>query len=109
MNNTDQSTTEKAYFAIVVLFVIALLPMPYGYYISLRTMVCIALYFFWREIYPIRQKMIGWYYTLIGLFVLYNPILIIHLDNKPLWIFLNGFTLYLLYKMRKEIGSRQDE
>jgi hypothetical protein len=88
---------------IVGLFVIAVLPMPYGYYISLRTMVCVALYFFWREVYPLRYKMAGWYYTLIGLFVLYNPVLMIHLENKFLWTCLNGLTLYLLWKMMAAI------
>ncbi len=96
---------HRTYSVLAILFIAGLLPMPYGYYISLRTMVCVGLYFFWREVYPVRSHMPGWFYTLIGLFVLYNPIIIIHLDNKPLWIVLNIGTLFVLYRIRYSLKN----
>lgn len=106
MADININNIEKAYIVIIILFIIALFPVPYGYYISLRTMVCVGLYFFWREVYPRRERMPGWFYTLIGLFILYNPILILHLDNKFLWTAINGVTLYILYKIRMALDDK---
>ena len=91
---------HQVYTILAILFAIALLPFPYSYYIFLRTIVCIALYFYWAALYPMKQIYAFWYYGVIGLAVLYNPIFTIELDSQFSWFIINIGTLYFLYRIR---------
>ena len=71
---------------------VALLHMPYGYYMLLRLLVCgVCAYLSGREADSGRTE---WAWILGGCAVLYNPILPIHL-NREMWSVINVATIAL--------------
>jgi hypothetical protein len=69
---------------------VGLLPLPYGYYMLLRLFLCgISLYFLTRP----RGVRDGEKWVLVGLVVLYNPLVPIELGSKPLWSVVNVATV----------------
>jgi uncharacterized protein DUF6804 len=69
---------------------IGLLPMPYGYYMLLRLFFCgVSLFFLTRET-GVREVE-KW--ILVGLAVLYNPLVPVELGNKALWTIVNVATV----------------
>ena len=61
---------------------IGLLPLPYGYYLLLRLFLCgVSVYFLTRP----RGIRDGEKWVLVGLIVLYNPLVPIELGRKLLW------------------------
>jgi hypothetical protein len=96
----DRDTLHKAYTAVLVLFLVALIPMPYGYYFGLRALFCVCLYFFFKEIYPKRNEHPYWYYGVIALFILYNPLIPVHIGVHLIWAIINFVTLFFLFKFR---------
>lgn len=72
-----------------IALVIAVLPLPYGYYMALRLAVCAAAAFIaWKE-YELNGKEANSYTWIFGIVaVLYNPFLPVHLF-KLLWVVLN--------------------
>lgn len=79
--------------AICVLLGLALLPMPYGYYMFLRLSVCAyAVFVFAQE----QKKGVCFgSVAAIGIALLYNPIFRVHL-NKENWIWANVATAVIL-------------
>lgn len=96
----QKSTLEKAYGACVLLFAAAIFPMPYEYYFSMRLGVCIALYFFVAAAYRQRPKQGLWFAALVGLALLYNPIMPVHLGVQLIWTAINVATIYVLYRAK---------
>ena len=76
--------------------VLGILPLPYGFYMLLRTIICLtAVIGFIKS----REKQeVNWVWIYGVLAVLYNPILPVHLLLKPLWIVINLVTIVLLWK-----------
>lgn len=97
---SQKSTLEKAYGACVLLFAAAIFPMPYEYYFSMRLGVCIALYFFVAAAYRQRPKKGLWFAALVGLALLYNPIMPLHLGVQLVWTAINVATIYALYRAK---------
>lgn len=85
--------------ALTVLFVVGLFPMPYGYYTILKIAVCYVLYLFFTLSSDLRKANPIWHYGTIGLFVLYNPLIPVHLGSKGLWTVVNIAALVALYSM----------
>ena len=85
---------------LIILLLIALLPLPYGYYILLRFAVCFGLIY---EIItnPILNR--DTIFIFIAIAVLYNPIIKMPL-GKPIWMIVNVLTAtyfaYQLYRRR---------
>lgn len=72
---------------------VALLDLPYGYYVLLRLLVCgICIYLAMQDAYAGRA---GWAWVLGGVAVLYNPIFRIHL-NREIWSIVNVGTIAFL-------------
>ncbi len=97
---SDRTVLEKAYTALFIAILIGLFPMPYGFYDSLRVAVCIALYFFFQALLPDRKAQRGWFALIIGLFILYNPVVPIRIGEKAVWMLINAATLYGLFRLR---------
>jgi len=71
---------------------VALLELPYGYYVLLRLLVCaVCAYLAVQENYAGRT---GWTWVLGGVAVLYNPIFRIHLDRE-FWSVVNVATIVM--------------
>lgn len=71
---------------------LAILPLPYTYYMGLRWLIAVAAAFVaWKE-YELGGKRANSYVVIFGVIsLLYNPILPIHLF-KLLWVVLNLLT-----------------
>ncbi len=81
------------YFYILLLL-IAILPLPYGYYILLRFIVSFGLL---REIFVSSKNDIDTNFILTAIVILYNPIFPFPL-GRTIWTFVNIFTIvYLIY------------
>jgi hypothetical protein len=61
---------------------IGLLPLPYGYYMLQRILLCVVCIYYLSSVVRVRD---GEKWVLAGLAVLYNPIAPIELGSKPLW------------------------
>ena len=72
--------------ATAVLLLIAVLPLPHGYYSLLRYVVCTMG--FWGVVIGLRGKRYGWVVVMGGLSVLFNPISPVHL-SKGVWVILD--------------------
>lgn len=72
-----------------VALLLALLPMPYGYYQLLRLVICGVSIWAAVASYKSNQNLTIWY-TLVAL--LYNPIFIIHFD-RGVWSIINVLTI----------------
>jgi hypothetical protein len=80
--------------ASAVAVVIALAPMPYGYYRLLRLWFCGVSIYFASELRPPWSPPHVWF--LGGLAVLYNPVLPVALGDKGLWTGVNIATVAYL-------------
>jgi len=77
---------------------IGLLPLPYGYYMLLRLFLCgVSLYFLTRP----RGIRDGEKWVLVGLVVLYNPLVPIELGSNPLWSVINLATVVWLWRLNR--------
>lgn len=80
------------WFVPAIAVVVAVLPLPYGFYMGLRWLVAAAAAFLaWKE-YALNGKRANSYTWIFGaMALLYNPIIPIHLF-KLLWVVLNLIT-----------------
>ena len=82
---------------------VGLLPLPYGYYMLLRLFLCgVSLYFLTRP----KGVLDAEKWVLVGLVVLYNPIVPIGLGDKTLWSIINIATVVWFWMLnRRAAGS----
>tara|TARA_Y100000768_G_C23790578_1_gene592383 strand:+ start:154 stop:756 length:603 start_codon:yes stop_codon:yes gene_type:complete len=99
-NKKIKKTKEKDIFWIVpiVLLIIALFPLPIGYYTLLRLVVSACALYFAIQFHKRNNTTYTWIYGFIV--VLYNPILPIYLYEKFIWVAVNLVTIYIFYKNR---------
>ena len=74
-----------------LMVLVALAPMPYGYYTLLRLGLCLACVYYVSQGQP--SLAVGHRFVLGGLAVLYNPVIPVHLGSKPLWTLVNLATV----------------
>lgn len=99
-NWAKRTILHKAYTILVAGYFLALLPMPYEYYITLRSVTCLALFFFFQKIKEVRNNHSMSYYGIIFLFILFNPLIPVHTGSELFWFIANLLTLYFLYNIR---------
>ncbi len=84
-------------FAVAAVL-IGLLPMPYGYYMLLRTVLCaVAAYAAFLQ----SNRASGLFWVLLALAVLYNPLIPVYLGQKQIWIIVNFATLAVLWRVHQ--------
>lgn len=72
----------------------ALVPInPYAYYTFLRIVCCGCFFFSALKYYKLERE--NWFYTMIGLAIVYNPVFRIHLD-RTFWSIVNIATIAIL-------------
>lgn len=64
------------------MLLIAAAPMPYGYYMLLRLVVCAAAAFLAYQHYQALGALHGWAVTLGLVALVFNPLLPLHLDRE---------------------------
>ena len=87
-----------------VVFVIALFPMPYGFYSILRiiiTVICV----YGATLFYRRHPSLFW--TMVTLALLYNPVFPIHLYEKAFWIAINLLTFGIFVFAHHRITKTQ--
>lgn len=93
------------YIASALLFLGAA-PLPYGYYILLRIVVC--GFFIWAALvaYEKRSQYLPWVFGLLAL--LFNPIIKIHLP-KELWSAIDIGSAIFILAVRQKILQKEHE
>jgi hypothetical protein len=87
MEQIESSPPDKLWFIIpAVLLVVALLPLPYGYYTLLRLAVTACAGFLAYVSMGAGQK--GSLVTFSAIAVLFNPVIPVHLDRE-IWFFID--------------------
>lgn len=97
----ERPTLHKAYTVLLVGYFLALFPMSYEYYLTLRSITCVALFFFFQKLREVRNNYPLSYYGVIFLFVLFNPFIPVHTGSHIFWAIANILTLYFLYTIRQ--------
>jgi hypothetical protein len=78
------------------LLLVALIPLPYGYYNFLRVVIsAFAAWIIYIE-YSANREMNGWAWTWVCVLALFNPIVPVHL-NRFIWFFFNLSAAALFY------------
>ncbi|MBB2905806.1 hypothetical protein FHR76_002188 [Rhizobium sp. RAS22] len=67
---------------------VALLPLPYGYYTLLRLVITAFAAFFAYVEYDKQKAFTGWVFGFIGVALLFNPLIPVHLSRSS-WFFLD--------------------
>ena len=97
MARTDETSAVKrlskwVWLVPSAVLAIAILPLPYAYYVALRWVVAgAALLLAWVEYEPNSDKHKTYVWLFAGFAILYNPILPVHLF-KFAWVVINLFT-----------------
>lgn len=108
-NYKSQTDAKNIIGVLTIMFAIALLgeAMPYDYYITLRTIVCLCLGY---TLYKNKERLAGGYYCILftGM-LLYNPVYPIHLESQVLWFPVNLVTLFVMYKIHVELSVSEEE
>ena len=100
-NKKMKKVKEKDIFWIapIVVLVIALFPLPIGYYTLSKLVVSACALYYAIQSHKRNNITYTWIYGF--LVVLYNPIIIIPLYEKVIWVVVNIFTIYVFYKNKK--------
>ena len=96
-----KKTKDKDIFWIapIVVLVIALFPLPIGYFTLSRLVVSACALYYAIQFHKRKNITYTWIYGF--LVVLYNPIIPIYLYEKFIWIVVNLITIYIFYKNKK--------
>ena len=90
---------------LILLLIIALFRMPYGYYTLLRLVVTIYAVFQVFSSLKAEKCFKGWAVTFLLVALVYNPIIIVAF-KKSIWAIINVITIgLLLFKL----GSQKDK
>jgi hypothetical protein len=81
---------------------IGLLPMPYGYYMLLRLFFCGVSLFYLSRPTGVRE---GEKWVLVGLAVLYNPLVPVELGDKTLWTIVNVATVAFFQFLSRRVKT----
>jgi hypothetical protein len=97
-------TTKQAFLLItpVMLFLIALLEMPYAYYGIMKVYIFGCVIYLWLN-YKHDNK---WKAALVFLAVLYNPVFTIHL-TKSIWAGVNLITAIFFFLHHKKFERKE--
>jgi len=68
-----------------VLLLLSFFDWPYGYYTFLRVIVSIVAIYYAYYLYVVTKWQNFWFWALIIIAILFNPIFPIHLGNKTIW------------------------
>ena len=88
-------------YVVAAFLLVAVLPMPYGYYMLLRVIVFLIFgyyfYVFRKQCLNSKKELPAWVWITGGFALLFNPFIPAHL-MRPVWAVLNVAGAYLIYK-----------
>ncbi|MFC1593519.1 DUF6804 family protein [Candidatus Neomarinimicrobiota bacterium] len=86
--------TKTPSLIIIALLLLALLPMPYGFYTLVR--ICVCLFSIFLAYKTWQEKIELWMWIFIVIAILFNPIIPIFL-GRGLWAFLDIITAVVFF------------
>lgn len=92
---------KKSLFIPIALLLLAILPMPYGFYATLRMGVTIFAAILIYTEYNRQKSMNGWAYVWVCVAVLFNPLVPIH-SARLFWFFADIGTAGLFEIYRRQ-------
>ncbi len=107
MSNIQRiSMPNPVIYIVALLLFIGAAPLPYGYYMLLRLIVCGV--FAWASFitYERKHETLPWVYGIVA--ILFNPLLKIHFP-KEIWVLIDIATAILLLYTRKVIQVQPNE
>jgi hypothetical protein len=75
-----------------------LLPLPYGYYVLLRLFLCGLCLYYLASVPGARE---GEKWLLVGLAVLYNPLVPVELGSRLLWSIVDVGTIVFFWRLTR--------
>jgi len=88
-----------------IILVLTFFDMPSGYYTFLRFVITATAIYYAYYIYQQIKKMDFWFWTLVTIAILFNPIIPIYLYDKTIWQIIDGgviiFIISLIIKYKK--------
>ena len=99
-HDTIDAPSRLLWLVPTAMLVIALAPLPYGYYTLLRLVVCVcAGVIAYQNYVQTGGKITSWFVGLVGLALLFNPIFPVHL-TRGIWAPINlASAVFLLAHM----------
>lgn len=97
----SKTIAHNLFIVCCIATALATLPFPYSYYILLKLLFFGTLIYYAFKLYP--GKINGKIAALIALIILYNPIVLVHLGNKLLWLMVNIATLVFMYVLKNQV------
>src|SRR6056300_1010560 len=91
---------DNFWIAPIVVLVIALFPLPIGYFTLSRLVVSACALYYAIQFHKRNDTTYTWIYGF--LVVLYNPVIPIYLYEKFIWVVVNLITIYIFYKNKKK-------
>lgn|SRR5690625_1743905 len=95
----------KLIYGAIVLLIVGVLPMPYGYYTFLR--IIITIIFIWSSVVAFDRDLATSKWIYVGIAILFNPIIPIHL-TKDIWIVIDIITALILFGTKNTIQENTD-
>jgi hypothetical protein len=88
-----------------VMLLLAFLDWNYGYYTFLRLIVTGTAVYYAYYLYTTIKEQTFWFWTLVGIAILFNPIIPVYLYDKSLWtiidIIVASFFVVFILKYKK--------
>lgn len=102
-----RSFPSNLIFIPVALLVIAVLPLPYGYYTLLRVIITFACAWLVFIEWDSAKSMTGWAWIFACMAALFNPIFEVHL-TRGIWFFLDlgAAAVFVAYSRRSRAGNK---
>ena len=99
--NLKKNEFNIFWIAPIAAMVLAILPMPFGYFILLKLVVSAGALYFAVNFFKKKDMFKVWMFGFIV--ILYNPLAPIPLGSKILWTIVNIPTIYYFYINRKAV------
>ena len=88
----------------IIFLLLSFASWPYGYYTFMKFIVAGSAVYYAYYLYQIKKQNF-WFWGLVVIIILFNPIIPIHLGVKAMWGFIDvaviGFLIGIIIKFRK--------
>lgn len=105
----DKDITFTKWPAIIasVLLLLTVIDWPYGYYTFIKFVITAVAIYYAYYLYQVAKKQDFWFWSLIAIAILFNPLIPIYLYNKAVWWVIDGVVIIyfvsLVVKYKKSL------
>ncbi|MGJ8564015.1 MAG: DUF6804 family protein [Alphaproteobacteria bacterium] len=99
----NKSFGHKLAMICFAVSIIAILSLPYSFYVLVRLVFFVGILWCGWQLYLKDDKVTNIHFVLAGLAILYNPVFLIHLGSKLLWLIINLGTAFFIYKISNKL------